>query len=193
MQVGKHARHNFSVYHRACKEVVEESMFRISNVTLADKKAALRAKIEVLANRGDELSGGGRTEMDVLCHALHLYDRVFTLRCPRKDCHAEVMSFEGSFVVLCLDCTHYSCGWCNTCHSQDEDEMLAHVASCPHNAQPGHFYGTYEEYLHTHRERRTEAVERYLADRVEEDLRAEVVAMVSGDLAHFTSSRSLVA
>ena len=34
--------------------------------------------------------------------------------------HLQVMSFEGSFVVLCLACGHYSCGWCNDCHSKDE-------------------------------------------------------------------------
>lgn len=238
MQVGRHARHNFGVYHRACKEVVEELMFRISNMTLAEKKSALQKQIRELqekeaAKEGEEEESCDeaerRRQLTVLQHALRLYEHSLTLQCPRAECHAEVMSFEGSFVVLCLACAHYSCGWCNDCHSLDEvmtvtcdilcafifftlrfssnppslnvfsstttsvlllqDSMATHVSNCPKNLQPGNCYGTYEEYLLAHKDRRAAAVEGYLREYVPEELREEVLELVASDVVRLTGQR----
>mmetsp|Transcript_12920 Transcript_12920/g.23860 ORF Transcript_12920/g.23860 Transcript_12920/m.23860 type:complete len:874 (-) Transcript_12920:124-2745(-) len=182
MQVGRHAGSNFGVYHRACKEVVEELMFRISNMSLADKKLSLREKVESIEQNGSiDLATKGR-EIDVLRHALYLYDHAFSLKCPKQDCKAEVVSFEGSFVVLCTSCSHFSCGWCNQFHNIDEGVCEIHVKACPKNLQPDHCFGTHDEYLRAHRDQRSETVRKYLDDNVDASLREELIDIISSDL-----------
>lgn len=182
MQVGRHAGSNFGVYHRACKEVVEELMFRISNMSLSDKKLALRAEVESIEQNEGIDSATKERDRSVLTHALYLYDHAFSLKCPKQDCHAEVVSFEGSFVVLCTSCSRYSCGWCNQYHNTDERLCEAHVMSCSKNLQPGHCFGTYDEYLRAHRAQRSEVVMRYLEEEVDAGIRDNLVDIISGDL-----------
>jgi hypothetical protein len=95
-------------------------------------------------------------------HVQWIREQLLTLHCPR--CQQSFVDFDKCFALTCSRCRAGFCGWCLQDCGKDAHQ---HVAGCAHNQSANRsVYGTKEAFEATHRERRKQAVEGYLQEKL---------------------------
>jgi len=115
----------------------------------AENKAALeRERLRKMVSLQEE---------EVRVRYNHVVDKIFNLRCPR--CEAPFYDFTGCFALTCSRCP---CGFCALCLKDCGADAHTHVAQCGVGRLHGTYYGTIEQFIEVHRQRRESELQAYL-------------------------------
>ena len=84
----------FAIFRQACADVVELQAYNKA-------KSEFQAKVEEMKN--ELIRVRGAAEQRIYRHRLHICENILTLKCPRLDCGAAVLDFDGCvcFQTVC--------------------------------------------------------------------------------------------
>ena len=127
------------------------------------------------------LALGEGCDQRVARHRSHIAEDILTLKCPRVGCRQAILDFDGCFAITCSNCQCGFCGWCLVDCGDDAHQHVLQCPSVPANHQGG-YYGTQEEFIAVHVERRRGEVARYLLEQVRDEDFDRVMQAIGMDL-----------
>ena len=165
----QHARSAFDAFLKNRDELLTIELR--ASITEEQKKL-LEAEKERLARMSAQ-------EREVHLHRTHIVDEILTLKCPRPDCRAAFLDFEGCFALKCSQC---NCGFCGWCLADCGRDAHAHVAACPHKVGGQMYHGSDQQFKQVHKPRREREVRNYLLRQIaDKDIQRRTIAQSRKD------------
>jgi len=118
-------------------------------------------------------------EREIRKHRTHIVENLLTLKCPRSNCGAAFVDFDGCFALKCGRC---NCGFCGWCLKDCGDDAHDHVARCTKKVSTDEYHGSFTEFEQAHKPRRERLVRDYLHSIADHKVRTETVAQSRIDL-----------
>lgn len=156
---------------RACDDIVETRALRRQQQEFQTRVDELRREVHQLS--------GSRQATVLQRHRLHIAEEILTLHCPKRDCRAAFLGFDGCFALSCTAC---GCGFCGWCLADCGRDAHAHVRSCVQNIHQGGIGGTQQEFAEVQNIRRQREVTLYLDSIDDLPTREELLEAIAGDL-----------
>ncbi|GMH87984.1 hypothetical protein TrST_g12273 [Triparma strigata] len=112
---------------------------------------------------------------------VEITEEILTLKCPRADCRAAFVDFEGCLALKCSSC---NCGFCACCLEDCGTDAHSHVASCKACVDAGthgRYYGEEGAFERAQLKRRKKLVKELL-EKHDSSMRSRIVDACRKDL-----------
>lgn len=164
----------FSAYLRARENVQVGEAMQEQEKLHVKQMQELQAQLEAAQKQASS-----HRQSAVLRHRLHIVENILTLKCPRDACKAAFIDFDGCFALTCSRCR---CGFCAYCLQDCGTDAHQHVANCRHNTARGNVHAPIDAFHRSQKSRVTRLLRDYIAGRVDQDVRQELIQALDRDL-----------